>query len=190
MDEEEEGQATSAVDPSGSEHLVDLASVTSHNHGGASGSDLVAATSCEIAAPQGRPCTKWPADQRPSPKPVRSRGDSWTDDENDIFFGELQINMENNLSETQIRQLIQQKLGVSKTDKQVQNYWSRIAARMQRLMPGTRQFAKLSRDQKVATMLLWRRAAGQDTLTSAGLLAREVDTREIHRYLQQQRALQ
>jgi hypothetical protein len=48
------------------EDLVDLASVTSHNHGGASGSELAAATSCEIAAPQGRPCTNGHADQGPS----------------------------------------------------------------------------------------------------------------------------
>jgi hypothetical protein len=53
------------VDPV-EEDLVDLASVTSHNHGGASGSELAAATSCEIAAPQGRPCTNGYADQGPS----------------------------------------------------------------------------------------------------------------------------
>ena len=53
------------VDPV-EEDLVDLASVTSHNHGGASGSELAAATSCEIAAPQGRPCTNGHADQGPS----------------------------------------------------------------------------------------------------------------------------
>jgi hypothetical protein len=45
---------------------IDLATVTAQDHGGASGSEVAAATSCEIAAPQGRPCTNGYADQGPS----------------------------------------------------------------------------------------------------------------------------
>jgi ubiquitin carboxyl-terminal hydrolase 48 len=45
---------------------IDLATVTAQDHGGASGSELAAATNCEIAAPKGRPCTNGYADQGPS----------------------------------------------------------------------------------------------------------------------------